>query len=236
VSKAAAARQTVAERVSSVEAAGITGIAFAVLYVLSLRLITSGLPAWDAGTAEVESALADPGRRRSVLVGYSLTPFAAASFLWFVAVIRRRIPAQESFVSTVFVAGSTVFVALYLVGTSMVGAPYYVNAELGATLISAPALETVRAVGYGLVFVQAIRVQVLVILSASTLGRRSHVMPRWLVAVGYLIGIIQVVNATLFEPLVLWFPLWVLTASVFVLLRRGRLAPREGADGERESS
>lgn len=218
-----------AERLASVEAAAITGIAFSLLYVLSLQLIRSGLPAWDASPAEVEAVLLDDSRRRSVLLGYSLTPFTAASFLWFIAVIRRRIPVEEGFVSTVFVAGGTVFVALYLVGTSMVGAPYYVNAQLGASLLGGPALETVRAIGYGVIFVQAIRVQVLIILSASTLGRRSGVMPRWLVAAGYLVGAAQVVNATLFEPLVIWFPLWVLTASAFMLLRRDRLGAAEAS-------
>ncbi|MDX6216276.1 MAG: hypothetical protein QOG99_1860, partial [Frankiales bacterium] len=55
------------------------------------------------------------------------------------------------------------------------------------------------------------------IASASHAARRSVVFPGWLTAVGYVVAVLQLAGA-LFFPFAL-FPLWVLVASIVLLIR-----------------
>jgi len=207
------------QRLVSLEAAAATGIGFAVLFVASVVLMRVGLPDWDASEAEIESALQDQDAQRTVLLGYSLSPFAAIAFLWFVAVLRRRIPAQDRFVSTVFVSGGSVFVTLYLVAASLLGAPAYVQLAQGTAPLDDAFLLGLQSVAYGLMFVIGTRIQVLVVLSATAMGRYFGVFPRWLVVLGYLVALIQVVNVALFDLMVFAFPVWVVAVSVVLLVK-----------------
>lgn len=205
----------------SLEAAAVTGMAFAVLFVASVVLMRSGLPDWDAPRDEIQAVLEDGDAQWAVVAGFSLVPFAAIAFLWFVAVLRRRIPAQDRFVSTVFVSAGTVFVTLYLVAASLLGGPAYVQLALGTAPLDANLLLGLQSVAYGLMFVIGTRIQVLVVLSATAMGRFFGVLPRWLVYFGYLVAVIQVVNVALFDLMVFTFPVWVLAVSA-VLLVKGR--------------
>lgn len=215
--------QTWRSRAVSFEAAAFTGILFAALYTLSLVLIGSGLPDWSDTSQEVASSLADPDDASAVRAGYAMTPFAAIVFLWFVAVIYRRIPPTDRFVAIVFIAGSTLFVALYLVATTAVGGPYRVEDAKGIEILDPATLRTLQSVAWTLLFVVAVRIQVLVILAATAAGRRHGVFPHWLTRFGYLVAVVQVLNFTLFEPLIFLFPLWVLAVSLTIAFRRDAL-------------
>lgn len=210
-------------RVVSIRAATVTGVLFVVLYLLSLALIQQGVPGWDESPEQVAASLEDSGARSGLLIGYAMTPFAAISFLWFIAVIYRRIPPHGRFISTVFIGGSTLFITLYVVATTVLCAPYYIEDREGITILDAESLRGLQSISWALLFVVATRIQVLVVLSATALGRQYGVLPRWLVIVGYLIAVVQILNLSLFEPLIFLFPLWVLAVSITLAVNRGEL-------------
>jgi len=211
------------QRAVSIEAAAFTGVLFVVLYLLSLALIRQAVPGWGDSAEEVAASLDDSGARSGLLLGYTMVPFAAIAFLWFIAVIYRRIPPAGRFITTVFIGGSTLFVAFYVVATTVLCAPYYIEDHEGVEILNEATLREVQSIAWTLMFVVATRIQVLVVLSATAVGRQYGVLPRWLVLFGYVIAVVQILNVSLFEPLVFLFPLWVLAVSVTLAVRRDAL-------------
>ena len=63
-------------------------------------------------------------------------------------------------------------------------------------------------------------------LTASTLGRRTGVLPRWFVLVGMVLGVAMLVVVTAIELIALVFPAWV--AGLSIILLRVRREAWEG--------
>jgi uncharacterized membrane protein len=208
------------ERAVSLEAVAATGVLFAVLFVASVGLMRAGLPDVGMSSEEIRQRYLDPESRRLVLIGYSLAPFSMIMFLWFVGVMRRRLPPNDQFIATVFTLASAVFVALFLVAASLVGGPFYLQAEDPELAFEPSTLLGLQSAAYGLVFVIGVRVQVLIVLTATAAGRTHGSLPRWLVVVGYAVALLQTLNLALFEPLVFTFPAWVVAVSITLLVRQ----------------
>ena len=86
--------QPIVRRRAPVETAAAAGIAYSVLAVTTL-LIMHQVP--DAATESEWSAwIDDVGHRRMLVLGLSLGSVAAVAFLWFVAVVRRRVGDREN--------------------------------------------------------------------------------------------------------------------------------------------
>lgn len=67
------------------------------------RLLLTSPPALTAPESEITAWYSDAGNRTSLTLSLSRAVIAAISFLWFVAVIRRRIGDREDeFLATVF--------------------------------------------------------------------------------------------------------------------------------------
>jgi hypothetical protein len=74
-------------------AAGIAGVLFALLLTAALVLVRLAAP---AGPGDAGALLADPGRRRLVVVALNLVPFAGIAFLWFIGVVRDRMASART--------------------------------------------------------------------------------------------------------------------------------------------
>ncbi len=105
-------------RFASIEAAAIAGLLFAVLTLVSVTLLLR-LP--DASSAsDIASFYDDPDERRLDFLALNLATFSALAFLWFIAVIRRRIGTREDrFFATVFLGSGLVYVGLMLAAAMM---------------------------------------------------------------------------------------------------------------------
>ena len=115
---AAAARiSAVGSRLTT--AAGLAGIAFAVLFTVSFALLRVGIP-----PAEGQAfATWWEANRDRVAVGTYLIPFTGIAFLWFVAAVRERIGRGEGlFFSTIFLGSALLFVATAFVTGAAAGA------------------------------------------------------------------------------------------------------------------
>ena len=106
------------ERAWSIEAAAAAGLVFAVAYLASWFLLQSP-PDHSASDAEISAWYEDPGNRQGVLIGLTLAVISAIAFLWFVAVVRRRVGDREDkFFGTVFFGSGLLLTGVMLVGTA----------------------------------------------------------------------------------------------------------------------
>lgn len=98
-------------------AAGIAGVLFALLLTAALVLVRLAAP---AGPGDAAAVLADPSRRRLVILALNLVPFAGIAFLWFIGVVRDRIGQHEDrFFATVFLGSGLLFVAMLFVASAV---------------------------------------------------------------------------------------------------------------------
>jgi hypothetical protein len=158
----------------------------------------------------------DDGQRRLATIGLNLVPFAGIAFLWFIGVVRDRIGAREDrFFATVFLGSGLLFVAMLFCAAALGGG--LVNLPDGHD--TDPELWTYgRRVTYSLMSVYGMRMAGVFMMSTTTLLMRLQIVPRWLVAVGFL-GAVTLLLTTGSLPYVeLVFPAWVLVLSTMMLI------------------
>jgi len=214
-----------ASRVRSVESAAIAGLAFAALSSAS-RVLLNSPPELTAPDSEIVDWYSDPGNRASLILGLTLAVFAAVSFLWFIAVIRRRVGEREDkFFATVFLGSGILIAGLMLVGSGSLASIAVTVDLLDGRVPDVDVLSAVTGLGRTLLVLVLVRVQAVFIVSASTLALRTSAFSRWLSYLGYAIALWMFFMPLLIEPLRLGFPIWVAILSVALLARRDDLIP-----------
>jgi hypothetical protein len=215
----------VMSRFRSIESAAVAGLVFAVLSSISRLLLTSP-PELTAPDAEITAWYSDAGNRTSQTLGLSLAVFAAISFLWFVAVIRRRIGDREDkFFATVFLGSGILFTAVMLVGAAAIASAAVTVDLADGRVPDVDVLRALTGLGKTLLILEMVRVQAVFIVSASTLALRTSAFSRWLSYFGYAIALWMFFVPFLFEPLRLGFPIWVAILSVALLVRKDDIIP-----------
>ncbi|MDN5764643.1 MAG: hypothetical protein L0H96_02440 [Humibacillus sp.] len=204
------------EELRTPRSAAIAGIAFALILATVIVLLRWSGPASDGGGT---AWLTDAQRRSTVSTALNLVPFAGIAFLWFIGVVRSRLGAREDkLFATVFLGSGLLFVALLFAGAAAIHTALTLETSGGSadTVRLAQTLSSVLLGTFGA------RMAAVFVLSVTTLGLRTRIVPRWLVALGY------VAAAALFlsPPISGWsqlvFPAWVLTLSVQILLAGAR--------------
>lgn len=204
------------------QGAAVAGLLFFALFGTSLVLLRSVLDADPASPIEWSGAT---GTR--VRLALTLLPFAGIAFLWFLGVVRDRLGALEDrFFSTVALGSALLFLALLFVSSAVAGG---LLASASADL-TADTARGITAFGRALMLqisnVYALRMAGVFMLSLGTVWLRTGLMPRWLVAMTYLLALamLVIVNLSLWVTLV--FPTWVLVVSIDILVR-----PRDAGGG-----
>jgi hypothetical protein len=205
-------------------AAGVAGILFSVLLGVALVLIGISVPS-EASEAGVW--LTDAGRRNAVSLALNLVPFAGIAFLWFIGVIRDRIGEHEDrLFATAFLGSGLLFVGML-----------FVAAAVAAGMLADPAIEAGRrlspevwGLGRRITFtvlnVYAMRMGAVFILSTTTIGMRTGVIPRWLVVAGFVAALILLVGTSLSSWMNLVLPVWALILSVDILRKSAEFGRR----------
>jgi hypothetical protein len=202
-------------RLRTPRAAAVAGAAFALLFAVSLALLRSTL---DADPRSEIDWAGPPGTR--VRVAVALVPFAGIAFLWFLGVVRDRLgDLEDRFLSTVFVGSGLLFVAMTFVSVAILGGLVATAGGDRATDASREVAAFGRAVMLQISHVYALRMGSVLMLSLSTIWLRTGLMPRWLVAATYLVALTMLVVISLNLWVTLLFPAWVLTVSLYILLR-----------------
>jgi hypothetical protein len=209
-------------------AAAVAGVVFALLLGTALILLRLAVP---ADPAEAPTWLDDTWRRTSVVVALNLVPFAGLAFLWFIGVVRDRIGAQEDrFFATVFLGTGLLFVAMLFVAAAVAGGLIAVEADRGITEISPEVWRLGRSTSHQVLNVYAMRMAGAFTVSATAIGVRLGIMPRWLAGFSIVVAIVLLLTIERFAWVQMLFPLWVLVLSLHLLFH-----PTVGRDAERST-
>jgi hypothetical protein len=206
-----------------VESAAVAGVLYAVLAVVSWLLLGTR-PSPSASEQEWSLWIGDAGNRRLLALGLSVGSVASVAFLWFVAVIRRRIGDREDrFFATVFLGSALVYVGVWLAAIAVLAAPAILWDLADGSTIDRETFNLAEGFAGGLMLVAAPSIQALFVASSSTLFLNTKVVPKWLAYVGFAFAL-ALFSAPLLlpvsPPVRFGFPLWVLLASVTILVTR----------------
>jgi hypothetical protein len=234
----ASGRPQVDRRLETPRAAGVSGLAFAALFVASMVLLRHH-PSGGSTAAEIRDFYLRDDAGRVAIVGVYLAPFSGIAFLWFIAVIRNLIGDREDrFFATVFLGSGLLFVAMLFVAAGAGGALLAAVKFQDEPVPSADTVVTIRSLAFGFLFVYAMRMAAVFMIVVSTIGTRLGVLPRWLVLAGYAAALVLLLNVFYVEALALVFPAWVGAVSVVILRTSGPRTPAGDtavpADGERD--
>jgi hypothetical protein len=199
-------------------AAGVAGLAFAVLFITSLLLLR-GHP--TGGTAvEIRAYYLGEHANNVALVGVYLAPFSGIAFLWFIAVVRNMIGDREDrFFATVFLGSGLLFVAMLFLAAGVGGSLLAAVKFQHEPVPGADTVVAIRSLAFGFLFIYGMRMAAVFMIVVSTIGMRLRVFPRWLVVAGYASALVLMLNVSYNELLVLVFPVWVAAVSVVILAR-----------------
>jgi hypothetical protein len=216
---------TVAVRIRSIEAAAVAGLVFAVLSFISLLLLNSP-PDAAATDSDVIAWYSDASNRAFLTLGLSLSIVSAISFLWFVAVIRRRVGDREDrFFATVFLGSGILLTGIMLVGSASLASGAVTADVADGRVPDASVLNALNGLGTSLLLIVLLRIQAVFVVSTSTLALRSDAFSRWLSYLGYGIALVMFFMPILTEPIGLAFPVWVAVLSTALLVRKGDIVP-----------
>jgi len=219
-------RATASDTVRLARLTSLTGILFAALFALSLIFFYT-TPTLSASDDEI-TAFYTGGSTILVTVGLYLVPFAGIIFLWHAhatrLLIKSRTPAPSAIPDGLQLVSGVLFVVLLFAGMASAGSVALLKDLTNAPLPSADFIRGVLAVGYGMVFVYAIRGAGMYALTTTTLLRQAGIMPTWLGVASYLLAIFLLVSTTLHPVVVFLLPTWVVIVALVVFIRAGRVS------------
>lgn len=197
------------------------------LFLVSFWLMSS-VPDAGSPTAEIVDFYGSVASRRVVVVGLYVMPFAGIAFIWFAVALRMWVQAASRRVSVLlsniqFVSG-ILYVALLFAAaasTSVLAA----SVEFADGDIDPIAAHQFPVFGSSLMLVFALRMAAMFVLTTSTIGRTSGVLPRWFAMSGYAVGAFLLLTASLHDWFALVFPGWLIALSLILLARVRRIDP-----------
>ncbi|HSN06602.1 MAG TPA: hypothetical protein VLV82_04585 [Candidatus Angelobacter sp.] len=207
-------QDALAQELRTPRSAAVAGIAFALILGTVIVLFRASGPAADDGGT---LWLSDGQRRSAITTALSLVPFAGIAFLWFIGVIRARLGAREDkLFATVFLGSGLLFVALLFAGAAMIGSVLLLTAR--PEPLATDSVRLAQAVSATLLGSFAARMAAVFVLSVTTLGLRTRLVPRWLLGLGYVVALALLLSPPISGWAQLLFPAWVLVLSVQILL------------------
>ncbi len=208
-------RRSIVRRRAPVESAAAAGIVYAVLAVASLAIVQQVPEA--ATESQWSEWIGDAGHRRLLVLGLAMGSVAAVAFLWFVAVVRRRVGDREDqFFATVFLGSALVNVAVWLVAISAIAALALGDlAESGG--VGVGAARYARGLASALLLVAGPRIQAVFVASTSTIFLRTRIVPNWLAYLGYALALAMFLAPIVATPLGIGLPVFVFVSSLVIL-------------------
>lgn len=167
-----------------------------------------------------------------MLAGLNLLVIGSIAFIWFVAVIRRRVGERENrFFGSVFLGSALVLVACWLVAAVMLSVPALAASHYDI-VPEVSSISTFQTAGTTMWSIVAARLEAVFIVSSTTVARLSGAFPSWIVVVGYAIGLVLLLVPLPNDWTTWLFPIWVGLMSATLLVRGGAFdvaAPVEAA-------
>jgi hypothetical protein len=198
---------------------GMVGLAFAVLFVISI-LSFAQVPHLDATDDEVVAFYQGGNSEIIRIGGLYLLPLAAIAFLWFIASLHAWVELSghpiDRLMSTVQMLGGVSFVTLSLAAAAAATvASFSYQYELTPDLA-----RQFPLFGRTLLVVFGMRMAALFVMSTAKLGQSSGLLPTWFQWLSIAVALALFASATLNVWLTLIFPLWVAVLCAMIWLRR----------------
>lgn len=197
----------------------LSGVIFAVLFLTSLFIIRSAIPADpnDPGVWLVNS-----NSKAWVQFALQLLPFTGIAFLWFMGVLRDHIgELEDRFFATVFLGSGFLFVGMLFTCAACSQGLMEVFGERSGSLNESETYLVGRRVVYSLLTAYALKMAAAFMSVASVIGEKTDVLPLWLTRLGTLFAVMILLFVGSFSWLSLLFPSWVLIVSTWILAMGG---------------
>jgi len=208
------------QRLTTPRAAAIAGIIFSLLLMASMFLIRTSIPA-DPLAAATDAVK----HSRRIALALDLLPFAGISFLWFVGVLRDRLgQLEDRFFATVFFGSALLFLAMLFIAASVAGGIIRLLISGSGSPIASGAIQAFQAT-----HTYAIKMAGVFMISTSTISLRTGIVPRWMAYLGFALALMLLLSVGTIEWILLVFPLWVLSISLYILIDNFRGASRTAA-------
>jgi hypothetical protein len=205
-----------------VESAAAAGIVHSILTAFAI-LIIDRIPSPSSTELEWTEWIEDGGNRGLLLLFLNLASVSAVAFLWFVAVIRRRVGDREDrFFATVFLGSALVYVGLWLVTASILASPAVLYSFGEGRPLDWEVYRLAEGIAAAILLIAIPRISAVFVASTSTVFLRTGVVPNWLAYVGYTLAFFMFFVPFVATPLGLGLPVFVLVASVTILVTRAR--------------
>jgi hypothetical protein len=207
--------------------APVTGIAFVVLFLL-LFFLPVDEPPQNPTAEELTAFFEEEGRARPIRE-FFLAGLGAASLMWFSGSLRahlRRVEGAPGRLSAVaFGSGMGAAVLLFVAGSLFLApASTVVFAEEADRVLLDPSASQVAESAGFIAFTYALFAAAVMITASSLLAVRSGALPVWFGWVGFVVALALVFNVLYFFGFLV-FLLWILVASIILMMRSG-----EGAE------
>jgi len=210
----------VARRAATPVAGAVAGIAFAVLFGVSMTILRQTI-----GDTE-ESGAWLSGDTRLFKFALALVPFAGLAFLWFIGVARQRLgKLEDQFFSTVLMGSGLLFLAMLFAAAATTGAIVAAAASDPEGFAASTTYAYARQALAQILAIYALRMAAVFLLSQATLWLRTRVMPRWMALLTVAVALVLLFVFTQSWWVVLIFPAWVLLVCVFILIAPSREEP-----------
>jgi hypothetical protein len=222
--------QVIRRELKTPRAAAIAGIVFSLLLMISMALIRTAVPA---------NPLAAPNDvlrySRRISLALHLMPFAGISFLWFVGVMRDRLgQLEDRFFSTVFFGSALLFLAMIFTAASVAGGMIQLMLSGSGNLIGSGLYALARIQVYQAMNTYAMKMAGVFMISTSTISLTTGIVPRWMAFLGFGLALLLLLSVGMIQWILMVFPLWVLSISVYVLIDNLRVASGPGAVSAKE--
>jgi hypothetical protein len=196
-------------------AAAVAGVLFALLFGATLILIRVKMPEGVGNSAEWVNSQKD-----GISAATKLMPFAGITFLWFIGVVRDNLGRYEDrFFASVLIGSGLLFLAMMFVSTAVAAALVATNAGVTDPAAHVAVIVFGKMIVVSAAKTYAIRMAAVFMISLATIWLKTGLMPRWLVAVSYLVALGLLIAGDVSMWLTLAFPVWVLVVSALILLR-----------------
>jgi len=203
----------------------VAGVLFALLFGATLILIRVKMPEGVGDSTEWLDSQKD-----GILTATKLMPFAGITFLWFIGVVRDNLGRYEDrFFASVVLGSGLLFLAMMFVSTAVAAALVVTNAGVTDPAAHVEVIAFGRMIVVSAAKTYAIRMAAVFMISLATIWLKTGLMPRWLVAVSYLVALGLLIAGDVSMWLTLAFPVWVLIVSALILLRAGYIDEQRAA-------
>lgn len=205
------------------------GLAHAILFLLS-HWLASSAPGAQATDAEIANFYASDDRRRLNLAGLYIMPFAGVAFIWFIVCVRMWVgfhrPREDALYSNVQLVCGILYVGLFF-AAGAAGSAVGASVEFVDAPVDPSVARQFPQFGNALLFVFAMRMAAMFVITASTILRRANAAPTWFVYSGFATGLFLFLSASFNRALILVFPIWLLLFCVLLFFRSRQVLPMQ---------